>query len=147
MIFKTMTYWLARIATLLVIVVVMLYGYAQFVGVSPLEYPSVPFEVVGEEVKAGHAIPLIVFRCNNTQHSLMARLTRRLLNIDTGEVTQLPPTMVDVTPGCHRIPYTVDTVPAGEQVGTYILFGEARVEELFHSHIIQWQSEKFNVVE
>ncbi len=136
--------WLGKSALLLVFGAFGLYLWAVYLEKPWLEYRALPWEVI-EPVKPGEMVPVIVLRCNHTGERRTYRVTRNLVNVDTGDQIVLPSSDTDIEPGCHRSISKLSLVPSNVPDGTYVLSGLGHAKGRLQVHEVPWTTQRFEV--
>lgn len=136
--------WLGRGVLCLIVFAFGLYLWASFLEKPWLEYKAMPWEVL-PPVKPGEMVPVVVIRCNHTNERRTYRITRNLVNVDTGLQYVLPSSESDIEPGCHRSVSKLSAVPPNVPDGTYVLSGIGHAQGRLKVHDVPWTTQRFEV--
>lgn len=116
-----------------------------------LSYRGLPFEPTVQEVHAGEIIPLRVTRCSSLSEDGDYLISRRIWRLDPGPndpLSYVLPSggLVDISPGCLTEISLANPVPRELPPGTYFIRGRSRVDGLWRTSRVNWESGPFRVL-
>lgn len=110
-----------------------------------LSYRNLPFPVITKAVKPGEAVQMVVSRCNSESITRISRVASVLVGPDAEVI--LPVTDAPILPGCSSSVSAVNVIPPGTPPGRYMLRGYGEVIGTFRTHMVEWESQFFDVIE
>jgi hypothetical protein len=118
-----------------------------------LSYQGLPWEVISGPDKIfypGDVVPVIVKRCNNTNHQVIYTVTRSIQRINGNLIEDayvFPDTRVSLEPGCKSAVSNIHILPKDIKDGTYQISGTATVNAPINNVELQFYSVPFKVKE
>ena len=107
-----------------------------------------PFHLVSPTVIAGQPILFEVQRCSSAKEMRSYTISRRMVSLTPGvKDIDLAPIPWFIDPGCDAAPsITHGHVTPREARGRYYLRGWSEAPGTVRQHIVQWQTEPFDLV-
>lgn len=114
---------------------------------SPIYYRQEPFKPTEKVVKAGQTLHLSGERCNRTSRPVAFTSKRNIVNIDSGERTEIDSINVETVPGCEPFYSAPIRIPVYIPPGNYTVTGYVELtSQRGRLHSVFWRSDRFQVV-
>ena len=122
-----------------------IYVYSAYVEKSWLRYTNTPFPVGSKKYRPGDLVETKIMRCSAINQPRQYHSSHEL-QCDGDPVRTLPTVDFTAAPGCTPVDAQINIAPETDKPKSCYFFGTTTVKGLIADHLVEWRTQKFDVV-